>query len=38
MSGAALNEIFSFGVAGAGSGGVATVPAIPRFAEKFKSV
>ena len=38
MSGAALNGIFSFGVAGAGMAGVATVPVIPGFAEKFKSV
>ncbi|OCK99255.1 uncharacterized protein K441DRAFT_692846 [Cenococcum geophilum 1.58] len=38
MSGAALNGIFSFGVAGAGVAGVATVPVIPGFAEKFKSV
>jgi hypothetical protein len=35
MGGAALNGIFSFGVAGAG---VATVPVIPGLAEKFKSV
>jgi hypothetical protein len=38
MSGAALNGIFSFGVAGAGVARVATVPVIPGFAEKFKSV
>jgi hypothetical protein len=35
MGGAALNGIFSFGVAGAG---VATVPVIPGLAEKFNSV
>jgi hypothetical protein len=35
MGGAALNGIFSFGVAGAGVAGVATVPAIPGLVEKF---
>jgi hypothetical protein len=38
MSGAALNGIFSFGVAGARVAGAAMVPVIPGFAEKFKSV
>jgi len=38
MGGAALNGIVSVGVAGAGVAGVATVPVIPRLAEKFRSV
>jgi hypothetical protein len=38
IGGAALNGIFSFGVASAGVAGVATVPVIPGLAEKFKSV
>jgi len=38
MGGAALSGVFGFGVAGAGVAGVATVPVIPGFAEKFKSV
>jgi hypothetical protein len=38
MGGVALNGIFSLGVAGAGVAGVATVPAVPRLAEKFNSI
>jgi hypothetical protein len=38
MGGAALNGISSFGVAGAGVMGVATVSVIPGLVEKFKSV